>query len=286
MKLFSLIFICFLSLRVLPDCENSLDSSRLVIAGGSLTEIVYLLGLEEKLVAIDITSNYPEKTKLLPSIGYVRNLSTEGILSLSPTLILGEDDMGPPNVLRQIQNTGVDIKIIPEESSAKGVVNKIQCVADILGKPRVGQKKIKKFIKNDLKVLKNLSEQNKKSPRKVMLILNIQGASSIVAGRETSGDGLIKMTGAVNVMDDFEGWKPVGTEAIISANPDFILITQRGMGNFSDVKALSEHPSLKFSNAAKKGNIIAKDGMAMLGFGPRTIKIASDLAKRFSLDEL
>ena len=86
--------------------------------------------------------------------------------------------------------------------------------------------------------------------------------------------------------ESYEGWKPVGTEAIISANPDFILITQRGMGSFSDVKALSEHPSLKFSNAAKKGNIIAKDGMAMLGFGPRTIKIASDLAKRFSLDEL
>ena len=72
------------------NCKASEDSSRLTVAGGSLTEIVYLLGQEKKLIAVDITSNYPDKAKELPSIGYVRALSAEGVLSLSPTLILGE----------------------------------------------------------------------------------------------------------------------------------------------------------------------------------------------------
>ena len=84
------------------NCMASKDSSRLTVAGGSLTEIVYLLGQEKKLTAVDITSNYPEKAKELPSIGYVRALSAEGVLSLSPTLILGENDMGPPAVMEQL----------------------------------------------------------------------------------------------------------------------------------------------------------------------------------------
>ena len=65
------------------------------MAGGSIAEILYFLNMDEHIVAVDVTTNYPPETKSLPSIGYVRNLSAEGILSLSPTVIIGEDDMGP-----------------------------------------------------------------------------------------------------------------------------------------------------------------------------------------------
>ncbi|MDZ7686122.1 MAG: ABC transporter substrate-binding protein [Gammaproteobacteria bacterium] len=74
-----------------------------------LTEIVYALGAEERIVAVDETSNYPEAALELPSVGYVRNLSAEGILSLEPTLVLGEHDMGPEAVLEQIRQTSVEV---------------------------------------------------------------------------------------------------------------------------------------------------------------------------------
>ena len=101
--------IAFFSLSlecIAQTCMAAKDPSKLSIAGGSLTEIVYLLGAEKQIVAVDVTSNYPPKARALPSIGYVRNLSAEGILSLDPTLVLGEDDMAPAHGVDAIRRHG------------------------------------------------------------------------------------------------------------------------------------------------------------------------------------
>ena len=264
------------------SCNQADDSSRVTIAGGSLTEIVYLLEQEHKLVAVDITSNFPEEAKQLPSIGYVRALSAEGVLSLSPSLILGEDDTGPPTVMEQLSRVGIQIEIIPEENSTEGIIKKVKCVAEILGVDKNTKDKTLAILNADAKELKLLTEMNKKQSPKVMFILSMESGSPTVGGRDTSADGLIKMTGAVNVMDSFEGWKPVSTEAIIQAKPDFILISERGLNSFGSIEKLGQHPSLVFTPAAKNNNIIAMDGMAMLGFGPRTISSAKDIAQKYN----
>ncbi len=264
------------------SCNQAVDSSRVTIAGGSLTEIVYLLKQENKLVAVDITSNFPEEAKQLPSIGYVRALSAEGVLSLSPSLILGEDDTGPPTVMEQLSRVGIQIEIIPEENSTDGIIKKVKCVAEILGVDKNTKDKTLAILNADAKELKLLTEMNKKESPKVMFILSMESGSPTVGGRDTSADGLIKMTGAVNVMDSFEGWKPVSTEAIIQAKPDFILISERGLNSFGSIEKLGQHPSLVFTPAAKNNNIIAMDGMAMLGFGPRTISSAKDIAQKYN----
>ena len=264
------------------SCNQADDSSRVTIAGGSLTEIVYLLKQENKLVAVDITSNFPEEAKQLPSIGYVRALSAEGVLSLSPSLILGEDDTGPPTVMEQLSRVGIQIEIIPEENSTDGIIKKVKCVAEILGVDKNTKDKTLAILNADAKELKLLTEMNKKESPKVMFILSMESGSPTVGGRDTSADGLIKMTGAINVMDSFEGWKPVSTEAIIQAKPDFILISERGLNSFGSIEKLGQHPSLVFTPAAKNNNIIAMDGMAMLGFGPRTISSAKDIAQKYN----
>ena len=268
------------------SCSQAEDSSRVTIAGGSLTEIIYLLRQEDKLVAVDITSNFPEEAKQLPSIGYVRALSAEGVLSLSPSLILGEDDTGPPAVMEQLSRVGIQIEIIPEENTADGIIKKVKCVAEILGVNDNIKDETLSNLNADANELKLLTETNKKEPPKVMFILSMESGSPTVGGRDTSADGLIKMTGALNVMDSFEGWKPVSTEAIIQAKPDFILISERGLNSFGSIEKLGQHPSLVFTPAAKNNNIIAMDGMAMLGFGPRTISSAKEIAKKYnSLNE-
>ena len=108
------------------SCSIVKDDSRVVIAGGSITEIFYLLGIEDRIVALDITSTYPEEAKKFPSVGYVRMLSAEGLLSMNPSIILGENDMGPPTVIEQVKKTGVELKIIPEEKSISGIIEKIR----------------------------------------------------------------------------------------------------------------------------------------------------------------
>ncbi len=123
-------------------CEPAADSSRIAVAGGSLTEILYLLGAEDRIVAVDITSDFPPEASGLPSAGYVRALSVEGLLSLAPSLILGEDDMGPPEVLTQLERTGVEVTRVPETPSASGILAKVRCVAGVLDLASAGERVI------------------------------------------------------------------------------------------------------------------------------------------------
>ncbi len=263
-----------------PVCDAAINSERVVVAGGSLTEIMFFLGLEKKIVALDITSSYPEVAKKKPSIGYVRALSTEGVLSLKPTLIIGENDMGPPNVIEQIKRTNVDLRIIPEIHSIEGIKGKVNCLGNIFNlKDRV-QKEIHGRLTPLIDELEVIREKNKKTRKKILLILSMQGTSPIVAGLGTAGDGFIKMTGAINAMTTFEGWKPVSPESLILANPDYILITSRGMKNFSSIDEFVKQPALALTNAAKNYRVIDVNGMAMLGFGPRGITTALKIAKK------
>jgi iron complex transport system substrate-binding protein len=77
------------------DGEVFADPSRIASIGGSLTEIVYALGQQEHLVARDSTSLYPQEALKLPDVGYMRQLSPEGVLSVNPSGILALQGSGP-----------------------------------------------------------------------------------------------------------------------------------------------------------------------------------------------
>ena len=258
-------------------CEKAMDSSRITAAGGSITEIIYFLEQESRIIAVDVTSNYPKSAMNFPSIGYVRALSAEGVLSLDPTLIIGENDMGPPSVIDQINRTNVETRVLPEIHSASGIIQKIECVGQMIG-----------MTKNEIdfhnnKLLKQVSQlENSTSDaegKKIIYILSMQSGSPLIAGSNTSGDGLISLAGGINPLSSFEGWKPVGTESIIQAEPDLIIISERGLKGFGTIEELSNHPALYLTPAAQNNNILALDGMASLGFGPRTIDTALQIAK-------
>ena len=264
------------------ECNLANDPSNIVVAGGSITEILYFIGEENRIIGVDVTSNYPKETKSIPSIGYVRNLSVEGVLSLNPTLILGEDDMGPPIVVNQLRDVDVELKIIPEYQTIEGIIEKILCIASIID----SDKKVDKIINSDLLPIVDeinyLKVQSIIKNKKVMLILSIQGVSPIVAGSGTSGDAFIKMVGAQNIFDSFKGWKPVSEEAIIKENPDYIIIPSKDVHKNSDVKSITTNPIFKNTKAGIENNFIFEDTMAMLGFGPRTIKSALKVVKQLS----
>ena len=261
-------------------CNIADNASGIVVAGGSITEILYFLNEEDRILGVDVTSNFPKQVNELPSIGYVRNLSTEGILSLDPELILGENDMGPPLVLDQINEVGVDLRIIPEEQTTMGIIDKIFCIASIIGSQDRAQEKIKSELIPIVEDLEKFQGDKIFEKKRVMLILSMQGTSPIVAGLRTSGDGFIKMTGAINVFESFKGWKPVSEEAIIESDPDYFIIPSRDMHKNSDVKSLTSNPTFKNTKAGSKENFIFEDSMAMLGFGPRTIITALKVAKK------
>ncbi len=254
------------------NCETTQNSSRIVVAGGSITEIIYFLNSEEKIVALDVTSNYPEKAKELPSIGYVRNLSAEGILSMNPSIVFGEDDMGPPGVIKQLRDINIDLRIIPEEKTIDGILDKIYCIASIIDKVPNAESKINSTLIPDILSIEKRLSTSTLIPKRVMFIFSIKGNKIIVAGSGTSGDGFIKMTGSENIFSTIEGWKSVSQEAIIKENPDYVIMSKRDLHNSKTIKSISENPIFKNIRAFEEQNIIFDDAMAMLGFGPRTIK--------------
>src|SRR5512146_1465356 len=76
---------------------------RIVCIGQAYNEMIYALGAQGNLVGVDYSSTFPPEIKKLPTVGYHRALSAEGILSLRPTVILHDNNIGPDNVVRQLE---------------------------------------------------------------------------------------------------------------------------------------------------------------------------------------
>ena len=266
-------------------CDPVEDSSRIAVAGGSITEIIYLLGYEERLVGVDLTSNFPEAATTLPSVGYVRSLSVEGLLSLQPTLILGEDDMGPPAVLEQLEKAGVVTRRIPESHDANGIIEKIECVASLLDVPESESTPRIQKIRTAAAQLAKASVEHTNNVR-VALLLSLNSGAPVAAGDNTSGGGFLRMVGATNVFAEVDGWKPVSPEFMAAADPDVIVVPTRGANAIGGIKGVASHPSLRATKASLNDRIVILDGMAMLGFGPRTLQTALDFAKELHVNEV
>lgn len=265
-----------LSLALPAAADSHPDATRILAIGGSITEIVYALGQEDRLIARDTTSAYPPAAEELPDVGYMRALSPEGVLSVGPDLILSEEGAGPPETIDVLQGAGIPFEMIPSGTDAEGLEAKIRAVAETLGVPEAANAPVA-ALRADLD---HLGDRTAEQPKRVMFILSLQGGRVMASGQGTEADAIIRMAGAVNAVEGLEGYKPLTDEAITEAAPDVILMMQRG-------KATSDHdmanaellamPAMSTTPAASNGAVIRMDGLYLLGFGPRTGKAALDL---------
>ena len=262
--------------NVHANCNKAKNSNSIVVAGGSITEIIYFLNLQSKIVGVDVTSNYPLNAKKLPSIGYIRNLSIEGLLSLKPNLILAEESIGPPIIVKQLNKTSVEFRMIKNNYTIDGINEKFLCISKILDVEIKNNIDYKKFV-NNVKKLKSFVKNNNKEKKDILLILMMKGTSPIIAGKNTSGHGFIKMIGQNNSMGKVSGWKPVSSEQILIANPNYIIVTKRALKDFTSIEKFLKLPGISSTKAAKNKNVFIKDGMSLLGYGPRTINVAKEI---------
>jgi iron complex transport system substrate-binding protein len=252
------------------------DASRIVSVGGAVTEILYQLGLKDRVVAVDTTSLFPaEALKQKPNVGYMRALSAEGVLGLNPSLVLAIEGAGPKETIAVLEAATVPLVRVPDRYTGEGILDKIQLIADVAGVHDQGRC-VANAVKADLDAVNTLRAKVAQ-PRKVMFVLSLQGGKPMVAGRNTAADGIIRLAGGVNAIDAYEGYKQIADEAIIAAAPDTVLVMQRQQDPI-DAKTLFGHAAFVLTPAATQGSFIALDGLYLLGFGPRTAKAARDLA--------
>jgi len=106
------------------------DTSRIVSIGGAVTEILYALGKDKQVVGVDTTSFYPARALTeRANVGYMRQLSAEGVLGLRPTLILLVDGAGPKETISVLEAAHVPLVVVPDGHSGDGIVEKVRIIS-------------------------------------------------------------------------------------------------------------------------------------------------------------
>ncbi len=253
------------------------DARRIVSIGGTITEILYALGAEERIVARDSTSVYPAAVNAKPDVGYMRQLSAEGILGQKPDLILLEEGSGPPPVLDILKASEVPTVTISTPPQADKIGQKIRDVGAAVG---LADKAEALAAKTEAE-LKALAEEIATVPgpkKKVLFVLSLTSNRIMAGGADTEAGAAIEMAGAINAAPTISGYKPLSDEAVIAARPDVVLTLISGPGHGITPEKVFSMPSMQTTPAAADKALVSMDGLLLLGFGPRTPEAVRSLA--------
>lgn len=239
---------------------------RLVSLSGALTEVVYLLNAQNLLVGTDTTSLFPEAAQKTAKVGYVRQLSAEGLLSLKPDAVIGTSDAGPPVVLDQIRQAGVRVALVKAQHNWAEVQDKVKVVGRETGRMADADKLLAQLEAQWRGVQAQVAKAQRK-PR-VLFVLAHSGSPQ-VAGKGVAASALIEYAGCVNAIDQFDGYKPLTAEAMASAAPEVIISTTQGIEALGGEAAFWKRPELALTPAFARKALVTLEASHLLGFGPR-----------------
>ncbi len=239
-------------------------AEKIVSAGASVTELIYALDAQSKLVGVDVTSVTPEGANI-PKVGYHRALSAEGLLALEPTLVIGSDEMGPKPTLDQLTRAGVDVEVVDTSSTIEGLNHRIDQIAKLTDS-EVNVAKLKDKVAQQVNDL-NSNQPNPSEVKKVLFLLIIEGRPANVAGKGTTPDAIIELAGGINpAASQIDSYKPLSNEAMVEMQPDVILVSGRSYEKMGGSDAvLKAMPLLAATPAGKNGDIVTIDGHALVG---------------------
>lgn len=256
---------------------SAAGAARIVSLGGALTEVVYLLGAQSQLVGTDTTSLYPEAALKTAKVGYMRQLSAEGLLSLRPDAVVGTTEAGPPVVLDQVRSAGVRVELVKADHTWDEVQRKVATVGRVAGREREAQALQAELDAQWAGVQKSVAAAARR-PR-ALFILSHSG-SPMVAGTGTAADALIRFAGGTNAITQFAGYRPLTAEAMASAAPEVLLNSTQGIEALGGEAAFWQRPELALTPAFRRKALVAMEASHLLGFGPRLPAAVRELHTR------
>ena len=257
---------------------------RIVSVSGSTTEIVYALGAEKQLVGTDTTSLFPAAALQTAKVGYQRQLSAEGLLSLKPDAVIGTTDAGPTVVMDQIRSAGVKVDLVDSDHSWAEVQRKVLAVGRATSRPAEAamlQAKLDtQWAAVQAVVGRSLAASSKK-PSVIFILSHTTNAQ--VAGDKTAAHAMLTFAGLDNALagagksSSFSGYRPMTAEAMAAAAPDVIITTTQGIEAAGGVEKFWAKPGLELTPAYKKRALVALDALYLMGFGPRLPQAVAEL---------
>jgi len=251
-------------------------TQRVIGVGGSVTETIFALGAGDRLVARDTTSTYPEAATALPDVGYMRRLSPEGVLSVAPDLIIAEEGAGPAETVQILEEAAIPFVTIPAARDGTGVAARIRAIGAALGLDDKADA-LATEVEGEIATVVDASATAAEPPVRVLFILSAAGGRLMASGTGTEADAMIRLAGGINAIEGFPGYKQLTDEAVLAAQPDVILMMDRGTGSDHGSAGVLEHPAIAITPAGQAKRLIAMDGLYLLGFGPRTADAVADL---------
>jgi iron complex transport system substrate-binding protein len=227
---------------------------------------------------VDTSSTYPEAATTLSQVGYQRQLSAEGVLSLNPSLILLSAEAGPPAAISQLRATSTTVLTVPAGYTIDGVEAKIRLIAQALDLESRGADLLQR-LQRELADTRAMLHAVRSQPR--VLFIYARGSGALhVSGVDTAADAMMKLAGGINAVTGYEGYKPLIAEAVVAAALDVILLPLRSLQILVGIDSLLLAPGLALTSAGEKRRVVAMDDLYLLGFGPRTSQAVRELATR------
>lgn len=257
--------------------ESVAEGTRLITLFGDLTEIVYALGVEEYLVARDTSSVYPAATEELPNLGFAGALNAEAILALDPTLVIGTDMAGPPGVLEQLREAGVEVVMLDELNELDAAQIKIRVVGEALGIPKTAEALALDVERRLAAVTAEAAEFER--PLRVLHVYVRRGGVQLVSGAGNKAEAIIKAAGGIDAAAEvgIEGWQPLTPEALVAIDPEVYLVMDLGLAVVGGIEGLLEIPGMAETQAGRARRVISMPDLYLLGFGPRLPEAIADL---------
>ncbi len=241
--------------------STEIKTDRIVSLNGAVTETLAALDTAENIVGRDVTSTFPANLKAT-DLGHVRSITAESILALQPTVVFGTIKDVNPNLNEQLQKANIPLVLIDQEYSINGSKNLITEVATKLKKDNY--QSLLDNISNKMATVKAFDKKPK------VLFIYARGAGNLmVAGSGTPLHSMIELAGAENAAAALTDFKPLTPEALLTTNPDVILMFDKGLQSLGGVDGLLKIEGIATTNAGKNKKVVTMDGQYLSGFGPR-----------------
>jgi iron complex transport system substrate-binding protein len=239
---------------------------RLVSLAPSNTEILFALGLGDKVVGVTDFCNYPEEAKSIEQVGTYFEPNIEKIFSLSPDLVLAIT--GLPEVIAKLEELGIPALIL-DPSDLEAVLADIQLVGKATGAEKEAEALVSE-MRERIAVVTEKAGEVKERPRVFCEIDATDPSKPWASGSGSFMDAMIRLSGGANVAADAESpWPQLSAEEIIDKDPDIIILADAKYG--VTVESVGERPGWEVITAVKEGAIYDIDDDLISRPGPRIV---------------
>lgn len=263
-------------LMAIPASVYAETQPRVISTDAGVTELLFALGMQDHLIAVDVTSQLPSDYPKLPNIGYHRTLSAEGLLSLNPSVVIGSEHTGPVSVMTALKQAKVKFVQLSSAQNSQQLADNVTTLSAALNQADRGRDLLQSVNHKLAKIARaNLAGE------RVAFLLSMDDSKLRLAGKGTGGDSFVTLMKAANIAE-FENYRNISAESLLQMQPSVIIVAGRDVDNAVD-NLLAANPVLEYTPAGKYQRIAAVNGATLVaGLSVSAIDEAIRLTQQLS----